>query len=505
MTVKPRSYQIDTVNRSRALVARGIRRFIIQAPCGSGKTITACMFMQAAVDKGRRCLFIAPARQLVNQCSNKLQEFGLHHGIIMARRGYTPANIQVASKDTLMSRAINSEKISLPESDIVIFDEAHLSLGDGAMKILERYKNSVIIGLTATPARKSGLQPGDFYKGIIHSVPVSQLIREGYLVPARVFAPNTPDLKGVKVSGGDYVESQLAKRMDRPTLVGDIVAHWKRLAQDRQTVVFASSVEHSMHLCQEFLRSGIQAKHIDAETPDDERDRIFGTYDEEGEIHNGKIRVLCNYGVATFGVDFPPVSCAIFARPTKSFVLYMQMAGRVLRAYNGPLGKKTDALILDHAGCVLMHGFPDEDIDWKLDESEKIQDKNEKKRDEGEFRTPVQCPMCMALFSGSPVCPECGHVLKKKRNPKPTHREGGILTELKRGTLSKEQEYSECVRLWHKCLFVCAAKRKNFRVAYGMFKSMTGRVPWHMTGLPNIPSIDDVDKDVGKVFPQYIQ
>ncbi|MFL5266354.1 MAG: hypothetical protein ACJ8AH_07105 [Stellaceae bacterium] len=58
---------------------------------------------------------------------------------------------------------------------------------------------------------------------------VAALIGGGFLVPARIYAPTRPDLEGVRIERGDYVESQLAERMDKPQLVGDIVAHWHRL------------------------------------------------------------------------------------------------------------------------------------------------------------------------------------------------------------------------------------------------------------------------------------
>ena len=61
-------------------------------------------------------------------------------------------------------------------------------------------------------------------------------------MPTRVYAPVNPDLKGVRTRLGDYVENQLAERMDRPKLVGDIVSHWHKFGERRKTVAFAVSV-----------------------------------------------------------------------------------------------------------------------------------------------------------------------------------------------------------------------------------------------------------------------
>jgi DNA repair protein RadD len=145
---------------------------------------------------------------------------------------------------------------------------------------------------------------------------------------------------------GDYVEIDLAKAVDKPQLVGDIVSHWHRLAERRKTVVFATSVAHSIHLCEEFAKSGVKVEHIDGKTPKDERDEILK------RLSRGEIEVVTNCMVLTEGWDQPDVACCVLARPTKSMGLYRQMAGRIIR----PAPGKNHALILDHAGAVFRSG-----------------------------------------------------------------------------------------------------------------------------------------------------
>ncbi len=103
---------------------------------------------------------------------------------------------------------------------------------------------------------------------------VAALIEQGYLVRTRVYAPVDPDLRGVHTRAGDYVEAQLAERMDRPKLIGDIVTHWHKFGERRKTVAFAVNVAHSVHLRDEFIKSGVRAEHIDGGTPKPERDAI---------------------------------------------------------------------------------------------------------------------------------------------------------------------------------------------------------------------------------------
>jgi DNA repair protein RadD len=222
-------------------------------------------------------------------------------------------------------------------------------------------------------------------------------------VPSRIFAPTRPDLSGIRVERGDYVEHQLAERVDTAQLVGDIVSHWHRLADRRRTVVFATGVKHSVHLRDEFRRAGVLAEHLDGGTPTEERDAILA------RLAAGSVEVVSNM-VLTEGWDSPETSCLVLARPTKSLGLYRQMVGRVLRPASG----KSDALILDHAGAVFAHGFPDDPIAWTLEEDQRAENRAHSARTQYRAPTLTTCPECAAVrFEGNP-CPVCNWRPKRK-------------------------------------------------------------------------------------------
>ena len=192
---------------------------------------------------------------------------------------------------------------------------------------------------------------------MIEGPQVAELIAGGYLVRTRVYAPVDPDLRGVRTVAGDYNEGQLAERMDRPDLIGDIVTHWHKYGERRKTVAFAVNVPHSIHLRDEFVKSGVRAEHIDGSTPKPERDATLA------RLASGEIELVTNCMVLTEGWDMPEVGCCILARPTKKMGLYRQMIGRVLR----PAPGKADAIILDHSGAVFRHGFAEDRVEWTLD------------------------------------------------------------------------------------------------------------------------------------------
>lgn len=432
MGIELRGYQVAAIEAMRAEVRAGRKAFILQAPTGSGKTLCAAGVIQGAVEKGKRVVFLAPRRELIHQCVEKLEWAGVPSGIIMAGEvGDSMAPVQVACVPTLHARAVQRKRMELPEADLVIQDECHLALAQTYRHILETYRDrgAVVIGLTATPARGDGKALGLVFESIVPTCSVSSLVDQGFLVPQTYYSPAKPDLAGVKIRAGDYAEDQLERAMDKPKLIGDIVTNWQRLASDRQTVVFASGVQHSIHLRDEFRRAGIRAEHLDGKTPLDERAAILR------RVATGDVQVLCNCMVLTYGWDSPSVSCAVLARPTKSLVLYLQMAGRVLRPAPG---KDSGALILDHSGVVQEIGFVDDEYPWSLDGSTKIQ---ERMTAGPKKPKPVVCPQCKFTFKCADCCPRCGW--------KPAARKGkvvetldGDLQETKRGGKQKTRVYT---------------------------------------------------------------
>lgn len=392
MIFKPRPYQQQAVGDLRRAVANGKRAPLLVMPTGGGKTICAIELVRGAVAKGRRVLFIAPRRELIFQTSEKLTAIGIPHGRIMSgERRSLMSDVQVASIQTLHRRLKD-----LPLADLVIIDEAHASFSQMVRDVLDAYPNAVRIGMTATPARSDGRGLGEIYDAMVFGPSVRELTELGNLVPLRYFAPTEPDLEHVRITAGDYNQKDLSGRMNTPTLIGDVVYNWLRIAPERITVVFAVDRKHAMALCHAFLAQGIPTEYVDGETPSEERHAIFTRMDA------GETRVLCSVAVVDMGWDLPVASCAVLARPTKSIARYLQAAGRVLR----PHPSKVDAVLIDHTGAVKRLGYVDEDQPWTLDGDDKIQDRKEKAAKK-EPKS-ITCPTCTAEFRAAPSCPECG-------------------------------------------------------------------------------------------------
>lgn len=404
-----RPYQIDVIERVRESMREGHRRVLLTMPTGGGKTLCACALIEAAFSKGRRVLFLAHRKELIDQTSAKLDEIGLaDHGVIKAghpRLDYARP-IQVASVPTLVRR-LDAHRLRDLAFDLIVQDEAHHLPAVSFSRVIEAWPQAWLLGLTATPYRADGSGLGDHFDSLIEAAAMTDLIRDGWLVRPRVFSGSTAALKRVHIRRGDYDAGELGAAMDTPKLVGDVVRNWQRLAANRITIGFAVSIAHSRHLAAEFRKAGVEAEHLDGGTPPVEREAILG------RLAGGRTRIVFNCGVLSEGWDMPQCSAIILARPTKSRGLWKQMCGRTLR----PFSEKTDCIVLDHAGCCEEHGFLTDPDPADLSGVRKAEPKE---------RAMIRCKACDAAFPPRERiwdagherwrCPNCDTVLPATRS-----------------------------------------------------------------------------------------
>jgi len=416
-----RPYQEHAIAALRQAFAQGKRRVVLQLPTGAGKTATAADMIRNAITRGRKCIFVADRIELIDQASERFDDEGIPHGVIQADhpRSDPKAPLQVCSIQTLARR-------KLPEFDFCVIDECHV-IHKAHKRLMET--DAKFVGLSATPFTK-GL--GKIFDALVVGATTSELITQGYLVQPRVWAPSAPDLTRVRTVAGDYDEQQLAAATDRKELVGDIVQHWLKLAKGRPTIAFAVNIAHSINIVREFKEAGISAVHLDAYTSKSDRREIIARFKA------GETQVLSSVDILTKGFDYPGASALIMARPTKSLMLYIQQAGRVLRIAEG----KTDAVILDHAGNTERHGFVTDPLPQELDMGHKAESS---KRDKPEAKA-TKCPSCH--FVKAPkvhICPNCGFAPKKKSNVKT--EDGNLIEVTKHAIIDKQYIYSQLVAI----------------------------------------------------------
>ena len=316
------------------------------APTGMGKTVCLAYMANGARRKGNTVGITVHRQELITQTSLALAAQGVHHGIIapdnvirasISRqveafgRSYfnSDSGVHLCSVQTAARRI---ETIS--PFDYIMIDEGHHAVAGQWGTFIGAMPQAKMLGVTATPERLDGkglgVAAGGCFSSLVMGPTVQELIDVGNLAPPRVFAPPVQyDAAAIRTKGGDFDAKSATSSIDKPTITGDAISHYKRLCDGMPAIAFCASVEHAKHVADQFAANGYRSVCVEGNMADrDRREAITG-------LGNGSIHVLTSCDIVSEGTDIPIVAAAIMLRPTRSLALYMQQGGRVLRPYKG--------------------------------------------------------------------------------------------------------------------------------------------------------------------------
>lgn len=370
-----RPYQNDVLEQVRQAYREGARRPCLVLPCGGGKSCITAEVARKATEKGNRVLFLVHRRELVQQIRETFFKWGVD--LCLCRVEMVQTACRRLSK--------------MPPPKLIITDENHHCLASSYRKIYQAFPNAQCLGVTATPVRLNGSGLGDVNDKLVIGVSAKWLIANEYLAPYEYYAPTVTDLSGLHIQRGEFVAAEAADMLDKAAIYGDVIGHYKQIADGRQTICYCASVAHSQAMAARFTASGIPAAHIDGATDKSTRSRLIQ------QFRSNEIRILCNVDLISEGFDVPDCSCAILLRPTQSLTLYIQQSMRCMRYQSGKI-----AIIIDHVGNYARFGFPDDEREWTLEtkrKRKKMVDANNRVR---------QCPECFYTFPFAAQCPKCG-------------------------------------------------------------------------------------------------
>lgn len=463
-----RPHQIEALRLIKVSAGMGNRRIVCQMPTGAGKTVTAAKLIASAKAKGNSSIFTVPALSLINQTVDAFEAEGVTGiGVMQAKHPRTNplAMVQVASVQTLAKRDI-------PNAAVVIVDECHIRAAV-VERLMDERPDVFFIGLSATPWA-DGM--GERWQDLVIPVTIGDLIEAGMLSRFTAYAPDVPDLRGVKIKAGEYAEAGLERVMGNAKLIGSVTQTWLEKAGNRPTLCFGVNRAHAAAMSAEFQRHGVATAYVDAFTDMAERSFI------NEQFRRGDVKVICSVRTMTTGVDLA-VSCIIDAAPTRSEMLHVQKIGRGLRVNPGT----EDCLILDHAGNSIRLGLVT-DIYHDTLSTDKRAEKGEAKQ--AEEKLPKPCPACGVLHTGM-TCPACGN---ERRPSGRVATADGELVQIAGGlpsaTLADKQTF------WSMALWLDNERQRGGKLAKGMFRGKFGVWPnrLHDTPLPPDRAFLNYDK-----------
>lgn len=356
LTLRP--YQEEALERIAAAEARGVRRPMLVAATGLGKTV---MFCELARRRGGRALILAHRDELVAQAAAKVREIWPEADVGIVKGGQDEvdaqvvvASVQTLSRDRRLSRLVAScsSLVGEPFRTFVI-DEAHHTAATSYRTVVDGLRagtetGPLLLGVTATPDRGDGKGLDELFDEIVAQYDILWGITAGYLSDLRgIRVTLDADFGKLRSSHGDFDQGQAGRMLEESGGPDMIVQAWRQHAAGRRTLVFTPTIETAVQTAQAFQNAGIRAASVSGDVNIDERRERLARFS------SGELEVVTNCAVLTEGYDEPRVDCVVVARPTRSRALYAQMIGRGTRRHP----EKTDCLVLDVVGASALHSL----------------------------------------------------------------------------------------------------------------------------------------------------
>lgn len=391
-----KDYQGNLFYRANEALGPPMSRLVLQMPTGSGKTRTAMEIVLSALQDGgntdsSRVLWIANSSELCEQAVQCFVDVAKHVGrvpiqVVRYWSDFSSGNIfdpslaensfSVASFQTLWSKLNSSaSELKMKEIDLLVVDEAHISVARTYKQVIMEFAHKSdcrVLGLTATPGRISEIETSQlteiFHENILSLEDpsgrfpntVAYMRSKGVLSHVdyellEIADSQTLSYLDIKKSEEkeEYADGILKKIGEDDLRNAQIIARLlPHLENGAKGIVFAPSVSASKFITSMLSFLGVAAGHVDGSLAPTARAELIESF------RDGRLSVLCNFGVLTTGFDDPKTDLVCIARPTKSPVLYSQMLGRGLR---GPaVGGTSRCKILEVRDTYINMGLQDD-------------------------------------------------------------------------------------------------------------------------------------------------
>lgn len=414
-----RDYQMECINTLCLEIKQGRRKLLVEMATGTGKTRTAAAFIKRLfqANAATRVLFLVDRIPLAKQTEDAFAEYLPDYPAYVLRAGRRFQDEKQITITTLQSMINLYGDYSSGYFDLIISDECHRSIYGKWSGVLKHF-DGIQLGLTATPcaAGEDFDDPEDklFVRDTLRffevdkptfSYKLKDAIRDGYLVPYHIYKAltvKTAASEGFEVkrdeldwsamddatrseleklfgnqNGIKVDPSALERRFTIPERNRAIVREFREILDNGyrdgkgilrkpligKTIVFAVNKRHAETLANMFDQAFADKKESPEVRYADYVVSGMGsddTLDGMSKIKRFKKepypKILVSVNMLDTGFDCPSIVNLIFARFTRSSILYQQMRGRGTRK----AANKPSFTLFDFVGVCDYHGDDDE-------------------------------------------------------------------------------------------------------------------------------------------------
>lgn len=330
---------------------------LYQLPTGGGKTVIFSEIVRRYLaEHDKKVVVLTHRIELCKQTSKMLKGFGVKNKVINSKikklQDQEEYSCFVAMVETLKNR-LNDELLEIQNVGLVIIDEAHYN---SFRKLFGSFKNSFILGVTATPLSSNIKMPmNENYSELIVGDTISSLIEKGFLAKATTYSYDV-GLTSLKVGiNGDYTVKSSDDLYSNMVMQEKLLHAYTEKSLGKKTLIFNNGIHTSLYVYETFREAGYDIRHLDNTNNPEERKEILSWFKKTPDA------ILTSVGILTTGFDEPTVETIILNRATKSLTLYFQMIGRGSRK----LENKDSFSVIDLGNNAARFGLWSDPVNWQ--------------------------------------------------------------------------------------------------------------------------------------------
>lgn len=344
--IEPNAMQMEALARIDEKRAAGATRALVISATGTGKTILSALDVRA-VDPARM-LFVVHREQILDRAIEEFQnvlglpstDFGKIAGSSRQfDRRFTFATVQSLSRKEVLERFA-------PDSfDYILIDEVHRAGAETYTHILDHFRPSFLLGMTATPERGDGANIFAMFDfNVPYEIRLDRALQEDMLTPFHYYG--VADLEfddGTAAEAGSDLPKLVAK--DRVEHLLRTIAIYGQSGVAPCGLIFCSRKEEAALLSSELNQRtlggrALRTVSLTGDDPISARERSVQL------LESGKLDYILTVDIFNEGVDIPSVNQIVMLRQTKSSIVFVQQLGRGLRKAKG----KEYVVVIDFIG-----------------------------------------------------------------------------------------------------------------------------------------------------------
>lgn len=326
--IAPNFMQQEALHSLKQLRVKGHDKGLVVSATGTGKTYLSAFDVKQFQPK--RMLFLAHREQILEKARQDfmtlLEDSPASFGVFSGNQKSIHSKYLFATVQTMSSEDTLSQ-FSPDEFDYIIVDEAHRSSARTYRRIINYFKPSFLLGMTATPERTDDNEIfGLFDYNIAYEIRLQKALEEEILAPFHYFGVTDYETEDLKIDD----TSRLSDLTDTERIrhLHEKIQYYGYSGETLCGLMFVSNKKEAEEISHALNLLGYRTIALTgSDSQGTRRDAVRS-------LENGHLDYIVTVDIFNEGIDIPSVNQVVMLRRTQSSIIFIQQLGRGLRKHD---------------------------------------------------------------------------------------------------------------------------------------------------------------------------